>query len=466
MEKVYISHSSKPRLILVFLGWGMDATPFAGLSKNGYDILAISNYSRYSPDTDLPDLINELSSYREIVVIAWSFGVRIATDLLNMASGLPITRTIAVNGTEKHIDDKFGIPQAIFDGTLQNLSPRSIWKFQRRMFVSSEAFASFQQMKPQRSFDSMLDELRTFASLQPAIHARWDYAIVGLSDAIFPSENQQNAWHGIPADLVDGMPHFPDMQQIINQYVIDKELVAEKFSNAVGTYGSNATPQKAAARKLWELTYPHLPSISDSPRVLEVGVGEGTLTELYLPSLRNSNITLWDIASLPSLKLPPSVNLECLDAETAIRTLPDESINIILSSSTLQWFNSPTEFIRETARVLRPGGIAAFSFFGPETYREISAATGRTLRYPTSCQLIEAATGKMELLVSEEETITMTFATVADALRHIKHTGVNAISRDAGGSKDSIRLLRRYPLAPDGAAPLTYHPLHIVFKKL
>lgn len=100
MEKVYISHSSKPRLILVFLGWGMDATPFAGLSKNGYDILAISNYSRYSPDTDLPDLINEFSSYREIVVIAWSFGVRIATDLLNMASGLPITRTIAVNGTE------------------------------------------------------------------------------------------------------------------------------------------------------------------------------------------------------------------------------------------------------------------------------------------------------------------------------------------------------------------------------
>lgn len=40
MEKVYISHSSKPRLILVFLGWGMDAAPFAGLSKNGYDILA------------------------------------------------------------------------------------------------------------------------------------------------------------------------------------------------------------------------------------------------------------------------------------------------------------------------------------------------------------------------------------------------------------------------------------------
>ena len=37
-------------------------------------------------------------------------------------------------------------------------------------------------MKPQRSFDSMLDELRTFASLQPAIHARWDYAIVGLSE--------------------------------------------------------------------------------------------------------------------------------------------------------------------------------------------------------------------------------------------------------------------------------------------
>lgn len=469
MEKVFISHSRHPRLILLFLGWGMDATPFAGLYKNGYDILAVSDYTGYqNQQHPFADLLPLLSTYREIVVAAWSFGVRIAADFLNHASQLPVTRTLAINGTETHIHDTRGIPHNIFNGTLDNLSPQTVRKFQRRMFGSAAAFATFQQNAPHRTFESMLGELKTFAEIPPASPARWDRAIIGNDDAIFPPDNQARAWQAIPADKADGMTHFPDFQKILDLYVIDKDLVAERFSNAQITYRNNASPQQASALKLWNLAGKHLPAAAPHIRLLEIGVGEGLLTELYLPLMRSARITLWDIAKIPPLTLPPQTIVECCDAETAIRHLPDESIDLILSSSTLQWFNSPAEFIRETARVLRRGGIAAFSLFGPETYREITEAAGTSLRYPTSRQLLDAAkaTSGLETLECREEITQSIFQNVAEVLRHIKTTGVNAISRDAAAnSSAAIKLMRHYPVTAEGAAPLTYHSIHMVFKK-
>lgn len=468
MEKVFISHSSAPRIILIFLGWGMDATPFSGLSKPGYDILALSDYTDYTcPDNAFGNLLTILAPYREIVVIAWSFGVRIAADFLSYAeSKLSITRTIAVNGTEMHIDDESGIPEAIFNGTLKNLSPLTVRKFQRRMFSSADDFTRFQQRLPRRTFESQLAELKVFADLNKASGARWDRALIGSDDAIFPYANQLHGWEGVPADIIEGMPHFPDFQKIITTYVIDKDLVAERFSNARQTYRSNATPQYESALRLWELAQPHLPAPAHKLQVLEIGSGEGMLTELYLPALSDASITLWDIASIPSLPLPESARVECVDAEIAIHDLKDESIDLLLSSSTLQWFNSPAMFIRETARILRHGGIAAFSLFGPGTCKEISYVTGTTLRYPTARQLLDAAKGILETTVCQEKTTQYPFANAAEALKHIKHTGVNALSRNtAENGNPALRLLRHYPLNDDGTASLTYHSIHLLFKK-
>lgn len=468
MEKVFISHSHSPRLILIFLGWGMDATPFAGLHKDGYDILAVSDYTAHDKNArhEFDALSMLLTPYAEIVVAAWSFGVRIAADFLNHAESLPVTRTMAVNGTETHIDNTCGIPQAIFNGTLHNLSPQSVRKFQRRMFGSSGDFAAFSEHSPKRTFSSMLEELETFATLPSARPARWDRAIIGSADAIFPPANQARAWEQIPADIIEGMTHFPDFQRILDLYVVDKELVAERFTQAQGTYRDNASPQHASAAKLWETTQKHLPPVTAATRMLEIGVGEGLLTELYMPAMRHADITLWDIAPIPPLSLPTHACVECVDAETAIRSLPEESVDIIISSSTLQWFNSPSGFVRESARVLRPGGIAAFSLFGPETYREISQATGTALRYPTARQLLNAASEALETIECAETTAVTTFGNVAEVLRHIKATGVNAISRNTAlNSSAALKLRRNYPLAPDGTAPLTYHSITIVFRK-
>ena len=120
MERRFISHKSNSRLILIFMGWGMDATPVASLAKPGYDILVVSDYTGFGC-ADMACLEKTAEKYGEIVVIAWSFGVRIAAEFLRQAKGkLPITRTVAVNGTTTHIDDTRGIPVTIFNGTLNS----------------------------------------------------------------------------------------------------------------------------------------------------------------------------------------------------------------------------------------------------------------------------------------------------------------------------------------------------------
>lgn len=476
METAFITRNGNPRLILIFLGWGMDATPFASLAKPGYDILAVSDYTgidAVSPDVCFSEIEAAAGGYEEIVTVGWSFGVRIATDFLIRNGGrLRLTRSIAVNGTPRHIDDCRGIPEAIFKGTLSALSEASVGKFRRRMFASQKQFASFMEHIPSRSFGSLRDELATFARIAPAdARGVWNLAVIGESDRIFPPDNQWNAWQGEAPAVMLPEPHFPDFNEILRRLVIDKELVASRFAGAADTYGDNAPRQLADARALWNLTRPHLPDNTHALHVLEVGTGNGTLTRLYIDRLRGSHITLWDIAPIPADTFPPHTTFRCCDAESAIRECAPESIDLLISASTLQWFNSPARFIAEAAAKLRSGGLIALSLYGPGTFGEIAEATGETLCYPTLRSLEEAAAGAaLEVVESVEETFTETFASLPALLRHMRLTGVNALNRgdtpaSAPACSAALRLLRRYPQSPSGAFPLTYRPLRLLLRK-
>lgn len=471
MELRFISHKSNSRLILIFMGWGMDATPVASLAKPGYDILAVSDYTGFGC-ADMARLEKTAEKYGEIVVIAWSFGVRIAAAFLRHAEGmLPVTRTVAVNGTTTHIDDKRGIPVTIFNGTIERLSPASVRKFRRRMFADAASFAAFQESEPTRTFESLAAELSTFAGIapEPTDPTQWDMAIGGTADAIFPIANQRLAWQGVTFRQIDGLPHYPDFQSIIDREIIDKELVAARFAAASTTYIDNASVQIAVAARLWEIAGPHIAAclvgINPLPRnVIEIGPGRGALTSLYSNTLKDCKIELCDIAPIPPDHIPAGAIFRCCDAETDLRNRPDNSVDIILSASTLQWFNSPASFLRDVVRVLRPGGVAALSYFGPQTYREIAAITGNSLNYPSPVALREAATANgAEIIHSSESLLKGIFPDVAALLRHIKLTGVNALG--TGKAADALRLMRSYPLSPSGEVVLTYNPVYLIIRK-
>lgn len=470
MNQSFISRSQQSRLILIFLGWGMDATPFAHLSKPGYDIMALWDYTGYTgsnPDVEFEQLRLSVAGYKEIVVVAWSFGVRIASDFLNHAGSLPVTRAIAVNGTEQHVHDTLGIPCAIAQGTLLNLSEASVRKFRRRMFSSASDFSAFQQHSPRRGFDSLYNELATFMALPPAASpARWERAVIGGADAIFPPGNQKDAWREIPADVITDMPHYPDFRQILSKYIIDKELVAKRFTQSSDSYTANATPQQTVAAHLWELASAHIPQHKRPLEIIEIGAGCGTLTSLYIDSLKHNHIRLWDIAQTrPDTKIAKNAISECCDAEVAIHSVATSSVDAILSSSTLQWFNSPAAFIGEISRVLTPGGIAALAFYTAGTYAEIEQATGTGLKYPSPEHLCSIAGSLgLRLLHKEETAITLNFPSLPRLMQHIRDTGVNAIISESS-PVSALRVIRRYRLIDNGIAPLTYCPAYLILTK-
>lgn len=189
MKHTFIQQGKSPVLDLIFAGWGMDQHPF--LQEDTENDLCIC-YDYSDPDLDL----SIFKPYRHIRLLAWSMGVWSAARTFEN-SDLPFVVKVAVNGTLYPIDDLHGIPQTIFLGTLKHLSAATLDKFNRRMCGTKEQKNRFDQVAPLRSIESLRNELQTLynqfeCSSKPAF--KYDKAIIGTSDLIFPSDNQRNAW--------------------------------------------------------------------------------------------------------------------------------------------------------------------------------------------------------------------------------------------------------------------------------
>lgn len=466
MEIEFITGHQSDKLIVIFLGWGMEATSLAGVSKPAYDIVAVSDYRDIGPDCAWQPLADAAAGYGEVVVVAWSFGVRAAACFLRgKGKSLPVTKRIAVNGTTAHIHDAKGIPTAIFNGTLANLSEPNLRKFRRRMFSSAAEFAHFMESGCSRPFDTLKEELELFGRMAPDLEAGFlfDLAVIGEKDAIFPPAAQLEFWGKEKSELWEGMPHFPDFERILKRHVIDKELVASRFAASASTYRDNAPVQARVAEQLWRYAGPYAPAaLASGGRVLEVGVGDGVLTRSYAPDLPPAQMMLWDIAPLNPTMLPEGAALRQCDAEIAIRELQEGSLSMLISASTLQWFNNPAEFIRQACRRLSHGGVLAISSFGPKTFREISDVTGTGLTYPDIGRLAEIVREEgCSVAVCHTDTVIQRFSSAKELLRHLKLTGVNAVSRGQGETAAAMRLLKTLHKSATEPA-LTYEPIYLV----
>lgn len=452
MNIARVSGSGNARALVLFAGWGMDERPFEGLNKAGYDIFVIWDYR-----TDTLDLA-ALGHYSELCVVAWSWGVLPAARFLVSGHGLPVTLAVAVNGTLHPVDDRHGIPYDIFQGTHDSLDPRRLLKFYRRMMPDAASMERFKAVMPHREIEDLKEELRAIAAMsvpegveERRLAAQFDAVVLSRGDAIIPYDNQRNAWEGIAAcESVDGA-HYPDFAAIIDRWLVEKELVRQKFSDAASTYPSESAPQQAIARRLMELWEAQNPMPGGA--VVEVGVGTGYFTSLYSQRLHPSSLRLWDLYE-------SSTGVEACDAETAIRSLPDESVDVVAGASAVQWFNSLNAFFAETVRVLRPGGFGVFSTFAPDHFEALNRITGRSLNFPAVVR-IEG----VEWLADVTETLPVTFSSPAQMLRHLKLSGVNSLMSGPEAAVGARRILRDYPRDPDGRVTLVYRPHYIIFRK-
>lgn len=191
MKQRFIKQTGSPNLLVFFAGWGADEHLFNTLSIEHHDCLLCYDYRELTFDYSL------LHPYTHCYLAAWSMGVWVA-EYLSSQQPFVWEYKFAFNGTPTPIDDNLGIPVDIFTGTLENFSEKTLAKFRRRMCGSSHNVKQFLSLVPQRTLPDLCNEL---SALQTAIRrtgplppSRWDCAIIGKNDRIFPVVNQQKAW--------------------------------------------------------------------------------------------------------------------------------------------------------------------------------------------------------------------------------------------------------------------------------
>lgn len=187
------NYSNPTDLILYFAGWGTPPELVADWARPANcDVLLCWDYR------DLT-LAFDFSPYARVHVLAWSLGVWAADN--SLPKTLTLASATAVNGTPQPIDDAFGIPTAIFNGTLDGLqgkfAQRTREKFERRMTGDAARLAAYRQL-PQRDLDDITAELQavqnTVLQKTSSMPIAWQRAIIGEQDAIFPPDNQNNYW--------------------------------------------------------------------------------------------------------------------------------------------------------------------------------------------------------------------------------------------------------------------------------
>lgn len=434
-----VSQTGSDAAVVFFTGWSCDAGPFEDMTVPGYDVIVVWDYADFGLETSC------LETYREIVVAAWSFGAIAASRFLTEHPELPVTLTIAFNSTLCPADDFKGIPTAIFEGTLNGLSERSLTKFRRRMGAGTD----FTECLEPADIDSLKHQLQNIRrEAGGKLFRRWDHVYISSEDRIIPPQNQHRFWDETAAILhnTDGQ-HLPtDIGATIASLAVDKQLVKERFGSCASTYDDNAPVQHEIAARLVTM-------VPDDVRdVVEIGCGTGVLTAMLRDRLPSASVTPVDIS--PSLS-----DAVCDDGELYLMRLPDSSLDLVISSSTVQWFNSPSCFLQECARVLRHGGMALISTFGPDTYKELRGHGAPTLAFTDTDRWRRIAADFFESAEVTEESIVMTFDSPHELMRHIKLTGVNAVTR--GGVTAARRLLKELTPGADGRCRLTYNPIYL-----
>ena len=167
---------------------------------------------------------------------------------------------------------------------------------------------------------------------------------------------------------------------MIDEYQIDKARVRASFSRAASSYDASAILQKQVREEMLS----RLDLISAAPQtILDAGCGTGVGSFALQKRYKNAQVISLDMAigMLQKTRLQrPMLNkifnqqhLLCADIESL--PVASSSINLLWSNLALQWCNDLDAAFNEAARVLQPESLFMFSTFGPDTLKELRAAS-------------------------------------------------------------------------------------------
>lgn len=148
----------------------------------------------------------------------------------------------------------------------------------------------------------------------------------------------------------------------------DKRQVAASFSRAAASYDSVAELQRSVGAQLLA----RLPAELQPRRWLDLGSGTGHFTRALAERFGAAEGLALDIAEGMLRHARPQGGAAYFvagDAEAL--PLQDASVDLLFSSLALQWCGDFPRVLSEAQRVLRPGGVLAFSSLCVGTLQEL-----------------------------------------------------------------------------------------------
>ncbi len=204
--------------------------------------------------------------------------------------------------------------------------------------------------------------------------------------------------------------------------------VARSFGQAAAHYDEHAALQRDVADRLLSRIATTTPATA-----LDLGCGTGYCAGKLGARFPDAQLLALDLA-LPMLhasaaRVAHDTPLLCADLQAL--PLQRGSADLAVCSLTLQWCNDPQRVFNELARVLRPGGQALLSTFGPATLRELRSAWSsvdahvHVNGFVEAALLRRAAEGAGLSVALERELVTRHYSSLRTLARELKGIGAH-----------------------------------------
>ena len=170
----------------------------------------------------------------------------------------------------------------------------------------------------------------------------------------------------------------------MSDFHLDQRLVRQHFGDAAATYEKHDALQREVQSALLERLDFYQEAAPQ--RVVDLGAGTGLGTALLKKRYPKAEVIAMDLA-VPMLQAAKRHSswrkpFGRVCAEATALPLPDHSVDVLHSNLCFQWIVDLPALFGECVRVLRPGGLLAFSSFGPDTLKELRAAWAEADQQP------------------------------------------------------------------------------------
>lgn len=265
-----------------------------------------------------------------------------------------------------------------------------------------------------------------------------------------------------------------------------KRAIRRAFEQAAAGYDEAAFLQQEIARRLDD----HFDGMKlDPARILDAGCGTGFAFDLLQTRFPKAHVIGLDLAQamlvqamarrqpqgwrkLVSRLSPGAARVSPLCADLERLPLQTNGIDVIWSSLALQWVDDLEAAFRGMHRVLKPGGLLLFASFGPDTLKELRAASSELDGHQHVNRFIDMHDVGDALVhagfshpVMEMETLTLTYTDLPGLLRDLKRIGAHTVKEGARaglmGKSTWRRLAENYErFRCDGRLPATYEVVY------